>query len=245
MSINVAPHQRHKLPETLSEGWRALESARAEFSLCTHYTHRDLADEPRVQVMSAGMLGGDILDESNSAKLDEMARDWYDRDENEPRSGDEFDVDFHHNGPTVWVCVAPETIDAELLAEIIAAAEGYADYPMLDDDDNSRREMEAWDEAMDWALRDWPEDIRGDLAQATAEQWVGYAEPGYVAAEWVTRTARELGHTARRVQAVPRHGLGYKGHHPLAVVEILARDDDGEMSWHPYGTLGRFGRIDA
>lgn len=235
--ITLQPHERHRAPvfadSAPSGGWRALDAARAEFTLCNHYSHRR-GDEPRVQVMSAGGYGGDPLDESNEVTLRSMADAWRD-DERCGVDGDELDVDYHPgagNGSSwVSVCVAPDRIDLELLGEIIAAAESFADHPVLDESDYSQRESDAWDDALDWGLRDWPEESHDALRRAVGEAWSGYAEPGYVAAEWVTVTARALGLTRRRVRL--------DGQRPYQAdrVDVLGRDRDGELAWHPLGRI--------
>lgn len=217
-------------PDYSGPTWEALESARADFHGCDDYRHAVnyyTHETRRVVVMSAGSIGGDILDESNSAALEEMARAWIDDDR---AKGDGSDVDFHASGPTIYVCVAPDEIDPELLAEIISAAESFADYPVLDDSDYSEREWKAWNEGLEWAVRDVPDEHREAVVEWVNDNRAGYAEPGYVADEWVVEAMRALKLTRRRVRLSPVHPwLGY--------LQVLARDADGELSWHPFQSV--------
>lgn len=242
MSINWSTIIRPDYIDAAADTIAALESARAEFRPCEHYAH----PSGRIEIMAAGGYGGDLLDDSNAAALDALAREWYDDERNDDTADPIWmGVDFHPAGAGMTVvCIDPAHVNAELLAEIIGVAEQYADYPVLDESDYSDREWTAWGVALEWAMRDIPEEHRPAVAEWVTENRYGYAEPGYVADEWVTLAMRDLGLTTRRVRGT---GHAYDGYYYITPaygvrVDLYARDADGYVVPRRLGSI-RPGRI--
>lgn len=218
----------------LERNMAALDAARAPMSVCQHYTHP--RDGVHVQVMSAGGYSGDPLDDSNAVALQNMAEAWVDDDRNDGANAVEnVTVDWHPvngNGSSYTaVCVNASAIGAELLAEIIAAAESFADYPVLDEDDYSRRENDAWVEALDWATRGIPEAHLQAVMTHVAEGHYGNSDAGWVDDAWVTEAMTDLGLTRRRVR------LETRGAYDAPIVHRLVMSEFGE--WDEWRSIGR------
>lgn len=219
----------------LEANMAALESARADMEPCRHYTHMS---DPyvRVQVMAAGGYSGDPLSDSNAATLENMANAWIDDERCGAGETDSSapDVDWHPmtgNGSSATaVCVNASTVDADLLAEIIGVAEGYADYPVLDESDYSEREWADWTHAVEWEAREIPEHLQSRFCELIGEHY-GEAEPGYVATEWVLDAMRDLGLVGRRVRLEGTRQWAARN------LQVMVRDRDMEWSWRVTGRL--------
>ena len=152
-------------------------------------------------------IGAEALDYSNADAIAAM------------HTGDWDALDLHRSGMRTMLTIpltdeveaelfppSPEEWEAERASDALAAvqdalstAEHFADYPVLDEEDFSRREWEEWQDALADAIRWHPgEDIDADSPRALAiAEWVtenryGYAEPGYVAPEWVAEAIAAL-----------------------------------------------------
>ena len=152
-------------------------------------------------------IGAEALDYSNADAIAAM------------HTGDFDALDLHRSGMRTMLLVpltdeveaelfppAPEEWEAERASDALAAvqdaletAEHFADYPVLDEEDFSRREWEEWQDALADAVRWYPgEDIASDSPRALAiaewisENYYGSAEPGYVATEWVAEAIAAL-----------------------------------------------------
>lgn len=103
------------------------------------------------------------------------------------RYGDAPGVTMHAYAYGYSFCIDPDLIDVDTLESILDDLAAHADYPLLDEDDYARRESDAWDESLAHAMNaaDVPDDMRPALAEWVSENYWGYAEPGYVAPEWV------------------------------------------------------------
>lgn len=173
-----------------AESWEALKGSRAEFRPCMDFAHDDGS---QVVIMEAGSYGGDELDDSNSATLRDMIHAWIDDERNMDS------IDYHLGmGNYLWVCVNPETIDPELLADMIQSREAFDEYPVLDEDDYSNRQMESWNDAVTGAIADaeratedsedfepWSDEYVMALSEWLGENRYGHSEPGDVDPEWV------------------------------------------------------------
>jgi hypothetical protein len=181
--------------ESDNPNWVALIESRADMRLCNHYSH----DSSRVIVISAGGGTGDILDESNGSALYSMAEGWEANDMGEDDSSalydsvkNEWPIITHHGMYNFTeVCVDPDEIRAETLAEIISVAEAFADYPVLDESDYSEREFTAFVAEFD-GVSSARLDIESPVAEhplyikATEyamENYYGYSDPGYISSE--------------------------------------------------------------
>ena len=97
--------------------------------------------DPSIEILSVSLIGGDILDYSNATKLEEYAGDhwspWV----------------YIHKGASTIVCISiedMEDIPAEIVADIIGFRESFDDYPVIDNEDYSAREDEAFIESFDY-----------------------------------------------------------------------------------------------
>ena len=110
-----------------------------------------------------------------------------------------------HNGVGTAVCIDPANVDPNVLTDMIYTAEHFADYPMLDDQDYSDREFEAFVEC--FKDESWYMGLRAELlpeldtdrpAYAAAleyalENYLGYSNPGYISDEHVAESWHAVG----------------------------------------------------
>lgn len=179
----------HEVTPGESPNWEALKASKASFTPCMEFEHDGTEGTPQHIVMvEAGSYGGDILDDSNAWALTQQIEAWMDDDRI-----DYGPVDWHTGmGSYRYVCVNPETIDSELLEEMIQYREAFDDYGILDESDYSERELQAWNEGLDWEIRqadtddEFTDEFKSQLAEWVSENYYGYSDPGYVKSEWVT-----------------------------------------------------------
>jgi len=186
--------------------WIALIESSADMQLCNHYSH----NTTRVIVISAGGGLGEILDDSNGATLYAMSEGWETHDMGEDDSSslyssvqNEWPIITHHGMYNYTaVCVDPEQIRAETLADIIETAEAFQEYPVLDESDYSEREFTEFVEEFDNTSR-WTLDIPQPVAEhplyikATEyamEHFYGYSDPGYISTEHVKECWTQAGY---------------------------------------------------
>jgi hypothetical protein len=177
-------------PDSASEAISALSSSRAPFGLCaecfrsslgTYGTHSETLAR-RVTILSAGALGGDILDKSNAHALSEAGAAWGP------------DAYVHHNGATVSICVDPAEVNPDALADMIHVAELFAEYPVLDESDYSERELREFEEcfALESSALGTARGSEIDYdsqhpawreATGRAMEYLGHSDPGYISPE--------------------------------------------------------------
>jgi hypothetical protein len=185
------------LPDDITNpNWATLIESSADTYICTHYSHVT----GRVIVINAGGSGGDILSDSNGATLYSMAEGWENMDMGEDDSSslyssvkNEWPIITHHGMYNyIAVCVDPDQIRADTLADIISTAEHFQEHPVLDESDYSEREFTEFVEEFDWAS------VMLDIESPVAEHslyikasdyamsnYYGHSDPGYISTEHV------------------------------------------------------------
>jgi hypothetical protein len=191
--------------ESDNPNWTALIESSADMQLCNHYSH----ETTRVIVISAGGGHGDILDDSNGIALYSWAEGWESMDMGEDDSSvlyssvkNEWPIITHHGHYNYTaVCVNPDEIRVDTLAEIISAAEAFAEYPILDESDYSEREFRSFVEEFDWASIRMDETLTPEhelyikATEHAMETYYGYSDPGYISETHVRECWIEAGHT--------------------------------------------------
>ena len=187
-----------EFPESATDALEALKSSRADFGIChrcyemSYGAPADSDLDRRIAIMSIGGISNQILDDSNEHALAELGEGW----------GPECHV---HNGVGTAVCIDPADVDADVLADMIYVAEQFADYPVLDEQDYSDREFEAFVECFN--SESWYMGLRAELfpeldtdhpAHAAAlnyalGNYMGYSDPGYISEEHVAESWHAAG----------------------------------------------------
>ena len=187
-----------EFPESATDALEALKSSQAEFGICrrcyemSYGAPSDSDLHRRIAIMSVGGIGNEILDDSNEHALAELGAAW----------APECHV---HNGVGTAVCIDPADVDPDVLADMIHVAEYFDDYPVLDEQDYSDREFEAFVECFDDESRfiEWRAGLSLDLdrdhpayaaaSEYAVENYLGYSDPGYISREHVAESWRAAG----------------------------------------------------
>ncbi len=186
-----SPIPMPEFPESAANALEALKSSRAEFSICyrcydmSYGTPADSDLDRRIAIMSIGGLVNGILDDSNEHALAELGAAW----------APECHV---HTGVGTAVCIDPADVDPDVLADMIYTAEHFADYPVLDEQDYSERELDAFVECFNdesWFIYDLDRDHPAYVAASdyAVENYLGYSDPGYISREHVAESWRAAG----------------------------------------------------
>lgn len=172
-----------------AQGWHDLKESRLDFHMCN-----SCYDDNQVTIVSAGGYG-DILDVSNGVYMVDFAaarQPW---------------ITVHHGMMNYTaLCIDPALCDDDVFAELLALAEQYSDYPVLDDSDYSEREQKAFEEEFEWqTLRvldfDTDHPLYAKAGRMAQELWGGYHEPGYISEEHTLDAWQEtLAQAAREFQ---------------------------------------------
>ncbi len=161
---------------TLPDG-KPFHDSRAEFTPCPKCAASGLS---ALLILSAGGIGNDILDDSNESAISDLGAGW-------------APYAYVHSGVGTYACIELDGLTPpEVIADMVATAEHFAEYPVLDDSDNSEREWAAWMDAMRDETASLPEDMRAPVAEWVGEHYMGHSDPGHVASEWVTEGVRTL-----------------------------------------------------
>ena len=167
----------------------AFNFSRTQFQAC-----RECEPGESIEILSIGLFGGDILDYSNSHALIARAELWYPW--------------VHvHNGASTAACMTiadMEDVPSDIVADVVQFRENFGDYPVIDEDDYSRREYEEFCETFDYKSSLLDDLTTGDALDQThpsydhaieyaIECYLGYSDPGYVSREHVIESWRAAG----------------------------------------------------
>ena len=188
----IKNHRETSVPQEARDALAVFEDSGAEFSFDPDYNYgTGIYDDPEqlplVLIGTFGGYPGDSIDRANSRAAEEWAED----------RGTVMAHAVWFGGCKMielWYDLSNSMASAEDAQEAVDLAEGFMDYPVLDDDLWSELQMEDWIKMIDETIHDSEIDLDIDFTDEQKEQlrefageFMGYWDEGYFAEdEWNT-----------------------------------------------------------